>query len=144
MISTFLALISSRQLCMASLVLVVSLSSRKIECLGKISVNLFKEFEKFEPFGLGNPKPIFLTSNIKLISHRLVGKENKHLQLRFSDGISETKAVVFNHCIDLKKLISGENYNIVYQPGLNFWNGKNWIDLRLLDIKNSEGASPQI
>ncbi|PIU24420.1 single-stranded-DNA-specific exonuclease RecJ [Candidatus Berkelbacteria bacterium CG08_land_8_20_14_0_20_39_8] len=110
----------------------------------KISVNLFKEFEKFEPFGLGNPKPIFLTSNIKLISHRLVGKENKHLQLRFSDGISETKAVVFNHGIDLKKLISGENYNIVYQPGLNFWNGKNWIDLRLLDIKNSEGASPQI
>lgn len=104
---------------------------------GKIGINLFKELEKLEPFGLGNPRPVFLTTNIRLLSHRLVGRENKHLQLKFSNGTSEIKGVIFNHDIDMKKILSGSNYDIVYQPGINFWNGKNWIDLRVMDIKGS-------
>ncbi|MCX6810656.1 MAG: single-stranded-DNA-specific exonuclease RecJ [Candidatus Berkelbacteria bacterium] len=104
----------------------------------KIKINLFKELEKLEPFGLGNPRPVFITSNIKLISHRLVGRENKHLQLRFSDGLNEIKGIIFNHDIDTKNLLSNSNYDIVYQPGVNFWNGKNWIDLRIIDLKISE------
>ncbi len=101
----------------------------------KIGIGLFKTLGELEPFGLGNPRPFFLTTNIKLLTHRLVGRENKHLQLKFSNGISEIKGVIFNHDIDLKKISSGANYDIVYQPGLNFWNGKNWIDLRIIDIR---------
>jgi len=101
----------------------------------KIRISLFKELENLEPFGLGNPRPVFLTSNIKLISHRLVGRDNKHLQLKFSDGTNEIKGVIFNHDVEVKNLSSGLSYDIVYQPGVNFWNGKNWIDLRIIDFK---------
>lgn len=104
----------------------------------KIGIGLFKELEKLEPFGLGNPRPVFLTSCIKLVSHRLVGRDNKHLQLKFSTGASDIKGVIFNHNIEVEKLSSGSNYDIVYQPGVNFWNGKNWIDLRIIDLKISE------
>jgi single-stranded-DNA-specific exonuclease len=104
----------------------------------KISINLFRSLEKLEPFGLGNSRPIFLTRNLRLISHRLVGKGDKHLQLKFTDGIAEYKGVVFNHDLDMKNISTGSEYDIVYQPGLNFWNGKNWIDLRIIDLKISE------
>ena len=104
----------------------------------KIGINLFREIERLEPFGLGNSRPIFLTKQLRLVSHRLVGKESKHLQLRFADGNSEYKGVVFNHGLELEKLLSGSRYDIVYQPGVNFWNGKNWVDLRIIDLKISE------
>jgi single-stranded-DNA-specific exonuclease len=104
----------------------------------KIGINLFKKLEELEPFGLGNPRPVFLTSKIKLISHRLVGRENNHLQLKFSDGIKDINGVIFNHDVDIQNLLSDSNYDIVYQPGVNFWNGKNRLDLRIIDIKTSE------
>lgn len=103
----------------------------------KISVGNFKEIEKLEPFGLGNPRPVFLTKSIKLLSHRLVGRDSKHLQFRFSLGFSEVKGISFNSEIEHTKLKIGENYDIVYTPGLNFWNGKWWSDLQIVDIKES-------
>ncbi|MEI6144481.1 MAG: single-stranded-DNA-specific exonuclease RecJ [Candidatus Berkelbacteria bacterium] len=104
----------------------------------RINISLFKELEKLEPFGMGNPKPVFLTSGLKLLSHRLVGRDSSHLQLKFSNGTSEIKGVIFNHEIEIGKLVSGDNYDIVYQLGVNFWNGKNWLDLRVIDLRASE------
>lgn len=104
----------------------------------KITIGLIKSLDKLEPFGLGNPRPVFLTSKIKLTSHRLVGRENNHLQLKFNNGLSDLKGVVFNHDLELGNLCGGEFYDIVYQPQVNYWNGKNWIDLRIIDIKKSK------
>ena len=101
----------------------------------KIGIRLFQDLEKLEPFGLGNPQPILITRNIRLISYRFVGRENKHLQLQFGDGIRKIKGVIFNHEIETEILKAGDFYDIVYSPGLNFWDGKWWLDLRVIDIK---------
>ncbi len=101
----------------------------------KISIRLFQEIENFEPFGMGNPKPIFITKSLRLKSHRLVGKENNHLQLVFTNGINDFKAISFNSEIVSSNLKTGSKYDIVYNPGINYWNGKNFIDLRLIDLK---------
>ncbi|MCX6812116.1 MAG: single-stranded-DNA-specific exonuclease RecJ [Candidatus Berkelbacteria bacterium] len=103
----------------------------------KISVNQFKEIEKLEPFGMGNPRPVFLTPDLILRSHRFVGKENKHLQLRFFDGKKEIKGIVFSHEKDSVELNAGEKYDIVYTTSLNFWNGKWWPDVQIMDLKIS-------
>jgi len=104
----------------------------------RINISLFKDLEKLEPFGMGNPKLIFLTKSLRLKSHRFVGKDNKHLQLIFSEGTREFKAISFNSEITASELKSGSRYDIVYNPGVNYWNGKNYIDLRLVDIKAGE------
>jgi len=108
--------------------------------LGKnrIGIGLFKDLEQLEPFGFGNPKPVFLTLKIRLIYHRVVGKGNNHLQLKFTNGIKEIKGIIFNHDNDLNLLKTGNFYDIVYNPGFNFWNGNNYLDLRIIDYKLSE------
>ncbi|TSC94984.1 MAG: single-stranded-DNA-specific exonuclease [Candidatus Berkelbacteria bacterium Athens1014_28] len=104
----------------------------------RISIGQFKNLEKLEPFGLGNPRPVFLTENLELISHRTVGKENKHLQLRFKYGKSWLKGVIFNHDLDLQLITIGNRYDVVYVPKVNFWNGAHYIDLQIIDIKKHE------
>jgi len=106
----------------------------------KINIGLFKELQKFEPFGMGNPRPIFVSSDLRLVSHRYVGKESKHLQLRFVLGTKEIKGIVFSSEIDDKILHAGEKYDIVYNPGLNFWDGKWWLDLQVIDIKGNKNS----
>lgn len=106
----------------------------------KINIGLFRELEKFEPFGMGNPRPVFTSKNLRLISRRYVGRENKHLQLRFSSGSKELKGIIFSSEIDDKILNSGQMYDIAYNPGMNFWNGKWWLDLQVIDLKGSKNS----
>lgn len=104
----------------------------------RISIGQFRNLEKLEPFGLGNPRPIFLTENLELISRRTVGKEDKHLQLRFKHGNGFVKGVIFNHELNLEEVIVGNQYDLVYIPKVNFWNGSHYIDLQIIDIKKNE------
>ena len=57
-----------------------------------------KEFESIDsiaPFGIGNPKPKFLFSNVRIIKPNLVGESKKHLSFFISDGIKTIKAIIF-------------------------------------------------
>ncbi|OIN89807.1 single-stranded-DNA-specific exonuclease RecJ [Candidatus Berkelbacteria bacterium CG1_02_42_45] len=101
----------------------------------KISIGLFRDLEKLEPFGMGNPRPIFTSNKLRLISHRYVGRENKHLQLRFALGTKEIKGIVFSSEIKDSIIHSGHEYDLVYNSGLNFWDGKWWLDLQIIDLK---------
>jgi len=103
----------------------------------KIHISTFKRFFDLEPFGLGNPRPVFITKKIELFSHRYVGKDEKHLQLLFLSGKQKIKGIIFNHqknCIQIK---NQKFYDIVYIPSLNFWNGKWWPDLQIIDYKET-------
>ena len=103
----------------------------------KINTSVFKKIQSLEPFGLGNQKPIFLTKKLKLISHRIVGKDQNHLQMNFSYGSKKIKGIVFNH--DNQKIIKNSYlYDLVFYPSINFWNGKWWADLQIIDFKLSK------
>lgn len=103
----------------------------------KINISTFKKILDLEPFGLGNPRPVFITEKIQLLSHRYVGKDEKHLQLIFSAGNRKVKGIVFNHQKSHCSIGSQKFYDIVYAPSLNFWNGKWWPDLQIIDFKES-------
>ena len=103
----------------------------------KIHISTFKKILDLEPFGLGNPRPVFITKKIQLLSQRYVGKDEKHLQLIFSAGNRKVKGIVFNHQKSHCSIGSQKFYDIVYTPSLNFWNGKWWPDMQIIDFKES-------
>ncbi len=41
----------------------------------------FDQIDMLEPFGMGNPEPIFLVKNVRVINHRYVGSKENHLKL---------------------------------------------------------------
>jgi len=49
--------------------------------LTDISGLLFKEVSRLAPFGIGNPKPLFLLSNTTITGVKRFGKENNHVEV---------------------------------------------------------------
>jgi len=74
----------------------------------KINRNLVLELEKLEPFGIGNPKPVFYTKSCEIISEPVIinsNKENiKYVFLKLKNNKKIFDAAFFNFSTDLKKV----------------------------------------
>jgi len=69
---------------------------------------LASELEKLEPFGIGNPKPVFQSQGI-ISGFQLMGKTKEHIRFTFLDSESQTmklECVYFKPSEEQKKLIS--------------------------------------
>ncbi len=54
--------------------------------LDDVNWNTYRHIEQFAPFGLDNPKPLFLFENISVSAMKLFGKEKNHLELKFKNS----------------------------------------------------------
>jgi single-stranded-DNA-specific exonuclease len=64
--------------------------------ISDVTWNVYKEIEKFAPFGIDNPKPTFLFENICIANIKMFGKNKEHLQLDFlSDNSKKISALKF-------------------------------------------------
>ena len=99
----------------------------------------WQELEKLAPFGLANPKPIFLFENIKIEKIKKFGKNGsgEHLEIIFSDANgNEVKAISFfsNEDSFSTPLLINENVNVVATFDLSRFLGKVELRLRIIDI----------
>lgn len=80
--------------------------------LDDVNWNTYSSIEKFAPFGLANPKPLFLFENIEITAMKLFGKEQNHLELKFrnSKGKDVTSIAFFQN---------GENFQVPVKQGSN-------------------------
>ncbi len=101
---------------------------------GEVSQSLIDIIKQFEPFGIGNPEPVFLTKNLEVVETRLVGKENQHLKIVLkSEKGNIIEGVGFN--LGNKKPEIGSLVDIAYHVVENFWNSRKRIEARIRDIK---------
>lgn len=64
--------------------------------LDDVSWDTYSHIEKFAPFGLDNPKPLFLFENVKVSNMKLFGKEANHLELKFKNSAGkDVTAIAF-------------------------------------------------
>ncbi|MEK7596663.1 MAG: single-stranded-DNA-specific exonuclease RecJ [Patescibacteria group bacterium] len=54
--------------------------------LEDVSWNLYADIEKLSPFGVGNPKPLFLIKGARIDAVKSFGKENNHTEIIFRDS----------------------------------------------------------
>ncbi|OGG56684.1 single-stranded-DNA-specific exonuclease RecJ [Candidatus Kaiserbacteria bacterium RIFCSPHIGHO2_02_FULL_55_20] len=64
--------------------------------LSDISSALFREVSKLAPFGVGNPKPVFLLSNTTITGVKRFGKENNHVEVMLECRTSGNSARAFD------------------------------------------------
>jgi single-stranded-DNA-specific exonuclease len=93
--------------------------------LESVTWDLLFALRLLEPYGLGNPFPVFSTSEVEVSDIRPVGKEGKHLKFK-ADGLD---AIWFNG----QPLANGK-YNLVYQVDENNFNGNSSLQLNVRDI----------
>jgi single-stranded-DNA-specific exonuclease len=103
--------------------------------LGDISVETFKFLKKMEPFGMGNPMPVFTVSGTRIDSFKKVGKSFEHLKLVFTDGKEKTNGIYFSFTgdgIDLQKRVDA-----VFNISENEWGGRKSYEMRCIALKLS-------
>lgn len=115
---------------------------RKIEVdlktpISQISLNLIKTMEKLEPFGIGNPRPIFY-SEAKLIDAKLFGKTNNHLKLFVKDPDKDSfplELISFSNGDQFSKFSRGQKINIVYSLEIDRWGGGEKVRGKLIEFE---------
>lgn len=115
---------------------------KNLECLDidmelglkEVSLNLYKRIEDLEPFGHGNPRPVFLTKKVRLLDKKLVGNNN-HLKIWFTKDNLRREAIAFRKGYLNEMLKVGQDLDVVYRLGENEYGGMRSIQLEVVDIK---------
>ena len=99
--------------------------------LDDVDYKFIQNIKQFEPFGLGNPRPVFMAEKVPISEIRTVGKENKHLKMK----VGEIDAIGFDLGSEIKNLKEGQKINTVFTVDEDTWNGNSKIQLKILDLK---------
>ena len=104
--------------------------------LSRIDRKFWKLLTQFEPFGPGNPRPVFVSRDVCIEGvPSIVG--NGHLKMRVrQNGSAVFDAIGFNmHGYEPNlRNCQNEKVDVAYVLEENFWNGKRTIQMRLKDI----------
>ena len=93
---------------------------------------LWSDLQRLEPFGEGNPEPLFVSRNVQVRFSRAVGRDNAHLKLSLSDGRSEWDGIAFRQGEWADHL--PDRVDIAYYLQRNDWNGEARLQLNIMDI----------
>ena len=110
--------------------------------LSIVNMKNWKEIDKMAPFGLGNPKPIFLFENVKIEKIKKFGKNGsgEHLEITFSDKNKDkqNKAVAISFFSNIDSfentLVEGLNVKLLATFDLSRFRGREELRLRIEDI----------
>ncbi|HPN87713.1 MAG TPA: single-stranded-DNA-specific exonuclease RecJ [Candidatus Omnitrophota bacterium] len=105
--------------------------------LRDIDIHLARLIKSLEPYGEGNPSPVFCSRNLSVISEpQILGKET--LKFWVTDGRQTLSAVGFGMA-KYKEMLTPENYiDLAYEIIIDDWNKTPTPQLKLKDIKLSE------
>ena len=99
--------------------------------LADLGSGFFEQLKKFEPFGMGNPAPLFVMNNVRLRgAPRVVGKG--HLKFFVTDGETRTEAIWWG--AGACELPVGE-FDVAFAPELNEYRGAETVQLNVKDVR---------
>jgi single-stranded-DNA-specific exonuclease len=106
--------------------------------LADITPAFYNVIRYLEPFGPGNPRPLFATRN--LINHRdtrVVGKTGEHLRLDVTDRAYAITGIAFGRAEMAQHIQNGNPVDICYELDENTFNNRTTIQMMVQDIKPS-------
>lgn len=106
--------------------------------LDEVDAELLEGLQALEPYGQGNPSPLFLTRGAEVLEMRAVGRDEQHLKLFVSQGDRPVDCIGFGLAHALRWLRRGDRVDLCHTPEINEFNGVRGVQLRLEDIRPAE------
>ena len=102
-----------------------------------ITEELITELELLEPFGKGNPKPLFAGRNLRVISPRIFGKNRNVLKCRLQDEQgNQMEAVYFGDVEDcLREMERKQVMSFTYYPSVNEYMGRRTVQVTIVNYQ---------
>lgn len=119
--------------------------------IGYATERLIQEFEQMEPFGVGNPKPLFAEQHFRILQGRRLGKEKNVLKMLVQNDVGNRCDALLFHEVErfeqfivecygereLTRMYDGRENDIdvafTYFPSINEFNGKRTIQIQICD-----------
>ncbi len=105
--------------------------------LEDVSWQTYSQLEKLAPYGVGNPKPVFLFDNVKIEEVKLFGKEKNHLELTFKNNTNRKVVAIsfFSGVKDFEVPIEkGLSVNLIASLEKSTFRNFPELRLRIVDI----------
>jgi single-stranded-DNA-specific exonuclease len=97
---------------------------------------LLEVLDRLEPFGNGNPQPVFGLQKVKLVAVDTVGKDKSHLKLRIAaESGAIFESIGFNLAEKYPNLKSGQAVNALAYLQKNQFNGRTTLQLVVLALQ---------
>jgi single-stranded-DNA-specific exonuclease len=104
-----------------------------------ISPETLEDIEKLEPFGQGNPRPLFLAERLEVLSSRVVAEHHLKLGVRRRGGRKIFDAIAFRRADARPE--PGAIIDLVFTPELSHWEGFERLQLMVRDLRESSVVS---
>lgn len=96
---------------------------------------LLRDLAQLEPYGNGNPEPVFCVQNVHVLSRRTMGADAQHVRYTLEDNGGRTlQMVAFNKASQFSADV-GEHVDIWFNLTLNEWQGRRSVEGRLLRLE---------
>lgn len=112
----------------------------KVDCdldQDNINLSMAEELEELEPYGVGNPTPVFRYQG-EVYSAEGIGDEKKHLRLKLYTPSELINGIGFNMGEQSKQMIQGQKIEVIGNLQKNTWRGHSTPQLVIKDIKSPE------
>ncbi|MBU1039217.1 single-stranded-DNA-specific exonuclease RecJ [Patescibacteria group bacterium] len=106
--------------------------------LAEINWDLLQTVSKVEPVGQTNPGVLLVSRGLRLEEINPVGSDGQHIRLIISQAGTSQKFIFFNGATKVINLTKGAIIDVVYQVGINEWNGNQELQLKIIDIKSHD------
>jgi single-stranded-DNA-specific exonuclease len=107
-----------------------------------LTLDLLNTLDQLEPYGAGNPKPLFLGGPVQVQGvPRRVGGGERHLMFRVRQDGTAMRAIAFNLGERLDELMSAEGWcSLAFTPSINEWQGWRSVQLEVRDFQPGKQA----
>lgn len=124
--------------------------------IGFATEKLIQEFQKMEPYGVGNPKPVFAEQHFRILRGQRLGRERNVLKLHVeNDKGNQCDALYFGNMDDFEKFVCEEwneaelarmyegrenklDVALTYFPTINEFQGIRTVQIQVLNFCHIE------
>ena len=102
-----------------------------------ITEHLIHELELLEPFGKGNPKPLFAEKNLRVIRPAVFGKNRNVLKCRLEDSAGNQMEAVYFGDVEacLAQMEKKPVMSFTYYPAVNEYMGRKTLQLTIVNYQ---------
>ena len=110
--------------------------------LTSVHPDLLEELARLEPFGAGNPTPVFCARNLVVaVRPRTMGRDRAHMAMHVRQGESTFRAVWWNGAEAGRSLAVHDRVDLCFRLRPDDWSGADGVELEVIDLVSHSAGS---